>query len=142
MYQQKCYFDRKEGYRMRGTRHTEEQIIGILKEAEKGLATAELCRQHGISEQTLYRWKAKYGGLESGDAKRLKALEDENRKLKHVVAELTLDNRALKDVLSKTGRACEPKGGGDLRGQATHVERTPCLQADRDCPVDQAVPQS
>jgi len=71
------------------------------KEAEKGLATAELCRQHGISEQTLYRWKAKYGGLESSDAKRLKALEDENRKLKHVVAELTLDNRALKDVLSK-----------------------------------------
>jgi putative transposase len=86
---------------MRGTRHTEEQIIGILKEAEKGLATAELCRQQGISEQTLYRWKAKYGGLESSDAKRLKTLEDENRKLKHVVAELTLDNRALKDVLSK-----------------------------------------
>ena len=85
---------------MRATRHTEEQIIGILKEAEKGLASAELCRQHGISEQTLYR-KAKYGGLESSDAKRLKALEDENRKLKHVVAELTLDNRALKDVLSK-----------------------------------------
>ncbi|HYL37401.1 MAG TPA: transposase [Bryobacteraceae bacterium] len=86
---------------MRGTRHTEEQIIGILKEAEKGLATAELSRQHGISEQTLYRWKAKYGGLEGSDAKKLKALEDENRKLKHVVAELTLDNRALKDVLSK-----------------------------------------
>jgi putative transposase len=86
---------------MRGTKHSEEQIIGILKEAEKGLATTELCRQHGISEQTLYRWKAKYGGLESSDAKKLKALEDENRKLKHVVAELTLDNRALKDVLSK-----------------------------------------
>jgi putative transposase len=76
---------------MRGTRHSEEQIIGILKQAEKGLGTAELCRQHGSSEQTLYRWKAKYGGLDSGDAK----------KLKHVVAELTLDNRALKDVLSK-----------------------------------------
>jgi len=57
---------------MRGTRHSEEQIIGISKQAEKGVATADLCRQHGISEQTLYRWKAKYGGLESGDAKKLK----------------------------------------------------------------------
>ena len=74
---------------MRGSRHTEEQIIAILKQAENGVKTAELCRQHGISEQTLYRWKGKYGGLE------------ENRKLKSVVAELTLDNRALKDVLSK-----------------------------------------
>ena len=62
---------------------------------------AELYRQHGISEQTYYRWKAKYSGMDSGEAKRLKPLEDENRKLKHVVAELTLDNRALKDVLSK-----------------------------------------
>ena len=86
---------------MRGTKHTAEQIIGILKEAEKGLGIAELCRQHGISEQTLYRWKAKYGGLDSSDAKKLKAMEEENRRLKHVVAELTLDNRALKDVLSK-----------------------------------------
>ncbi len=66
-----------------------------------GLTTADLCRQHGISEQTYYRWKAKYGGMESGDAKKLKQLEDENRKLKQVVADLTLDNRALKDVLSK-----------------------------------------
>jgi putative transposase len=72
-----------------------------LKQGEAGLATAELCRQHGITEQTYYRWKAKYGGMDSGEAKRLKQLEDENRKLKHVVAELTLDNRALKDVLSK-----------------------------------------
>ena len=86
---------------MRGTRHSEEQIIAILKQAEKGIATAELCRQQGISEQTFYRWKAKYGGLEVSDAKKLKQLEEENRKLKHVVAELTLDNRALKDVLGK-----------------------------------------
>ena len=76
---------------MKGTRHSEKQIIAILKQGEAGLTTAELCRQHGITEQTYYRWKAK----------RLKQLEDENRKLKHVVAELTLDNRALKDVLSK-----------------------------------------
>ena len=73
---------------------------GSLKH-EAGLTTAELCRQQGITEQSYYRWKAKYGGMESGDAKKMKQLEDENRKLKHVVAELTLDNRALKDVLSK-----------------------------------------
>lgn len=90
-----------EENRMKGTRHSEEQIIAILKQGEAGLATAELCRQHGITEQTYYRWKAKYGGMESGDAKKMKQLEDENRKLKHVVADLTLDNRALKDVLSK-----------------------------------------
>src|SRR5258708_28531112 len=82
---------------MKGTRHSEEQIITILKQGEAGLATAELCRQHGITEQTYYRWKAKYGGMDSGEAKKLKQLEEENRKLKHVVADLTLDNRALKD---------------------------------------------
>ena len=77
---------------MKGTRHSEEQIIGILKQGEAGLSTTELCRQHNITEQTYYRWKAKYGGLDSSEAKWLKQLEDENRKLKHVVAELTLDN--------------------------------------------------
>lgn len=86
---------------MRGTRHNEEQIIAILKQGEAGMATTEICRQHGISEQTFYRWKSKYGGMDSSDAKKLKQLEEENRKLKTVVAELTLDNRALKDVLSK-----------------------------------------
>ncbi|HEV2716788.1 MAG TPA: IS3 family transposase [Terriglobales bacterium] len=102
---------------MKGTRHSEEQIIAILKQGEAGLATAELCRQHGISEQTYYRWKAKYGGMESGDAKKLKQLEDENRKLKHVVAELTLDNRALKDVLFK--KLVAPAG---LRAAVSYVE--------------------
>ena len=86
---------------MKGIRHSEEQIITILKQGEAGLATAELCRQQGITEATYYRWKAKYGGMESGEAKRLKQLEEENRKLKHVVADLTPDNRALKDVLTK-----------------------------------------
>lgn len=71
---------------MRGTRHTEEQIIAILKQAEHGVKTAELCRQHGISEQTLYRWKGKYGGLEGSDSRKLHQLEEENRKLKSVVA--------------------------------------------------------
>jgi len=86
---------------MRGTRHSEEQIISILKQADSGVKTAELCRQHGITEATYYRWKAKYGGMDVSDAKKLKQLEEENRKLKHVVADLTLDNLALKDVVSK-----------------------------------------
>ena len=86
---------------MKGTRHSEEQIIAILKQGEAGLTTAEMSREHGSREQPYYRWKAKYGGMESGDAKKMKQLEEENRKLQHVVAELTLDNRALKDVLSK-----------------------------------------
>src|SRR5207302_3445800 len=109
---------------MKGTRHSEEQIIAILKQGEAGLTTAELCRQHGISEQTYYRWKAKYGGMDSGEAKRLKHLEDENRKLKHVVAELTLDNRALKDVVSKTFRACGTWGSRELCARAVRQERT------------------
>ncbi len=74
---------------MKGTRHSEEQIIAILKQGEAGVATAELCRQHGICEQTYYRWEAKCGGMDSREAKRLKQLEDENRKLKHVVADLS-----------------------------------------------------
>jgi putative transposase len=86
---------------MRGTRHSEEQVIAILKQADSGVKTAELCRQHGITEATYYRWKAKFGGMDVSDAKKLKQLEEENRKLKHVVADLTLDNLALKDVLSK-----------------------------------------
>lgn len=86
---------------MRGTRHSEEQVIAILKQADGGMKTADLCRQHGITEATYYRWKAKYGGMDVSDAKKLKQLEEENRKLKHVVADLTLDNLALKDVLSK-----------------------------------------
>lgn len=86
---------------MRGKKHTEEQIIAILKQTENGLKTAEVCRQHGISEQTLYRWKAKYSGMEGSDSRKLREVLDENRKLKSMVAELSLDNRALKDVLSK-----------------------------------------
>jgi putative transposase len=86
---------------MRGKRFSEEQIISVLKEAEAGAKTADLCRRHGISEQTFYRWKSKYGGIEVSEVRRLRQLEDENRKLKHLVAELTLDNRALKEVLTK-----------------------------------------
>ena len=86
---------------MRRSRYTEEQIVALLKEHEAGVKTDELCRRRGISQQTFYRWKAKYGGLEVSDAQRLRALEDENRRLKRLVADLALDNAALKDVLSK-----------------------------------------
>jgi len=86
---------------VRKSRFNEEQIIGILKESEAGVETGELCRRHGITRASFYRWKEKYGGLELREGKRLKQLEDENRQLKHVVAELTLDNRALKAVVAK-----------------------------------------
>jgi len=86
---------------MKGKRFSEEQIIGVLKEGEAGARTSDLCRRHGIAQQTFYRWKSKYGGLDGSEMRRLRQLEDENRKLKHVVAELTLDNRALKEVLAK-----------------------------------------
>ena len=79
----------------------EEQIIGVLKEAEAGVKTADLARRHGISEATIYNWKAKYGGMEVSEAKRLRSLEDENAKLKRLLADTMLDNAALKDLLSK-----------------------------------------
>jgi putative transposase len=86
---------------MKRKRFSEEQIIGVLKEAEAGLPVQELVRKYGVTEQTYYRWKSKFGGMEVNDAKKLKALEDENRRLKHLVADLTLDNQALKAVVAK-----------------------------------------
>jgi putative transposase len=86
---------------MKKTRFSEEQIIGILNEVEAGRKVGEVCRSHGISEGTYYRWKAKYGGMDVNQMRRLQQLEEENRRLKTLVADLTLDNTALKDVLGK-----------------------------------------
>ena len=86
---------------MKRSRFTEEQIIGILREQEAGVATAEVCRRHGVSSATFYKWKAKFGGMDVSEARRLKALEDENAKLKRMLADAMLDNVALKDLLEK-----------------------------------------
>lgn len=88
---------------MKKTRYTEEQIIGVLKQMEAGRAVPDLAREAGVSDQTLYNWKAKYGGLEVNEARRLRDLEDENRRLKHMVADLSLDKEALKAVIRKNG---------------------------------------
>ena len=95
---------------MKRTRFTEEQIIGVLREHGAGAATSDLCRKHGISSATFYKWKAKYGGLEVSEARRLRSLEDENRRLKKLLAETMLDVAMLKDIASKND--------GDARGEA------------------------
>lgn len=86
---------------MRKSRFTENQIITILKEVEKGRFVKDVCREHSVSEATYYQWKTKYGGMEASDIKRLRELEDENRRLKQMYADLSLENRALKDVIAK-----------------------------------------
>jgi putative transposase len=86
---------------MKRSRFSEEQIIGILKEHEGGVPVAELCRRHGVSDASIYKWKAKYGGMDVSETKRLRALEEENAKLKRMLADAMLDNVALKDLLGK-----------------------------------------
>jgi len=86
---------------MKQSRFTEEQILGVLKESEAGMATREICRKYGISDATFYNWKAKYGGMEVNEMRRLKSLEHENRRLKQIVADQALDIQALKYVCSK-----------------------------------------
>lgn len=86
---------------MRKSRFTEEQIIAVLAEQERGLTTAQVCRKHNVSAATFYKWKARFGGMDVSDARRLKGLEDENRKLKKLLAESMLDVAALKDILGK-----------------------------------------
>ena len=86
---------------MRKSRFSDEQVIAILREQEAGRPTAEVCRKHGVSGATFYKWKSKFGGMEVSEAKRLKALEDENRKLKKLLAEQVMDNATLKEMLTK-----------------------------------------
>jgi putative transposase len=86
---------------MKRSRFSEEQIIGILKEHEAGVSVADLCRKHGVSDASIYKWKARFGGMDVSEAKRLRALEDENGKLKRMLADAMLDNVALKDLLGK-----------------------------------------
>ena len=86
---------------MRRSRFSDEQIIGILKEHQAGMTASDLCRKHGISDATFYKWRSKYGGMEVSEAKRLKALEDENKKLKKLLAEQMLDVATLKEMLGK-----------------------------------------
>lgn len=86
---------------MKRSKFSEEQVIGILREQEAGAKTVDVCRRHGISSATFYAWKAKYGGMEPSDAKRLRALEDENAKLKRLYADAMLDNTALRDLLGR-----------------------------------------
>jgi putative transposase len=95
---------------MKSGKFSEERIIGVLKQHEAGQKVADLAREHGVSEATIYNWKAKYGGLEVSEAQRLRQLEEENRRLKHLVADLSLDKEVLKAVISKNGWSSQLNG--------------------------------
>jgi Transposase. len=91
----------QRSFKMTRKRYTEEQIVAILKEGQAGIPTADLCRKYGMSDASYYKWRAKFAGMEVSDVKKMRQLEDENRRLKHLVADLTLDNQALKAINSK-----------------------------------------
>lgn len=124
---------------MKRSRFTEDQIIGILKEHEAGVSVADLCRKHGVSDATVYKWKAKYGGMDVSEAKRLKGLEDENARLKRLLADAMLDNAALKDLLGKSGDARRKAASGRASGGKSRDERTAGVPGDRLLPDDHAL---
>ena len=103
---------------MKRSRFSDEQIIGILKEHEAGVSVADLCRKHGVSDASIYKWKAKFGGMDVSEAKRLKSLEDENARLKRLLADAMLDNAALKDLLGKNVWSA-PSGQGFATSRMT-----------------------
>lgn len=115
---------------MKRSRFSEEQIIAVLREQEAGSSTADVCRKHGVSSATFYKWKATYGGMDVSQARKLKVLEDENARLKRLLADAMLDNAVLKEVASETGEACRsPEGcrgcSTDLRHQRASGVRHP-----------------
>jgi putative transposase len=120
-------------------RFTEDQIIAVLREQEAGMKTADICREHGISDATFYKWKAKCGGLEVSDAKRLRSLEDENGGLKRMLADAMLDNAALKDLLGKSGEARRAMGGGGVYAPGLRDERAAGLSSYRQRPGERAL---
>ena len=118
---------------MKRTRFSDEQIIAILKEHEAGIAVAELCRKHGVSDASIYKWKAKYGGMDVSEAKRLKSLEDENTQLKRLLADAMLDNAALKDLLGKMYGPPRPCKGRDCSDDAVCLNVSGLSRVDRCC---------
>ena len=101
---------------MKGTRYTEQQTVKILKEAEAGISVIDLSRQYGFSKSSYYKWKAKYGGMEASDLRRMKALEAENRKLKQMYADLSLENQVLKEIVEKSYNCTKAAGVSDPHG--------------------------
>ena len=117
---------------MKRNRFPEEQIIGVLREQEAGAVVAELCRKHGMSSATFYAWKAKDGGMDVSDAKRLRALEDENARLKRLYADAMLDNAGLKELVAKNGDArCQAGRGRASQGEPGVSKRRACAASDR-----------